>query len=1124
MTHTTILVVEDNPITRKMARVALSAERYDVLEAADGATALALVKSNPPDLILQDLLLPDMDGVDLVRRLRDVPACREVPILAFSGFLSRIEEARASSVGFTDFIIKPIPPSELVKSVARHLAVSAGKTGGQGRRVLLVDDDAVQLKLGRLRFEAAGFDVVTAADGVEALEVARRVPVDAIATDVLMPRLDGFGLCLAVRQDAALARLPIVITTSTYLDEADCRLGRRMGANAFVVRTPDFDAVIEAVLGSLGEEPPVHEPALDHLRETHVHRMVAQLERQAAVNIGLFRRCSAQAAALSILGTTADVLASSPDSERVFRAVVRDCVEADGCSMGVLYAAGDELQPVLRAHIGCEGLPARELESFFGHEELFHRVIETGQSIALPSAAIPEATSRDFLARVGPASVMLTPLPFGEQRIGVLLVGSDDKDLTTEERLDFSHALGLQIGQALALSRAFAEAESRVREADVFAELVGKINESLDLDTILQRVAEGARELARADEAVIALPEPSSAGMAVRYLSGADPARYAGVRITNEYLATVRANGERAQVVIPIRTGDRIEGLLLARTSSPRAFTEWDETILRRLADHAAVAIRNSQLFARERQMRTAVEASEANFRLLFASGPLPMWVSDAETLRFLEVNAAAVAHYGYSRDEFLTMRVTDIRPPEDIPRLLDHRAAAMDERRAQRPRAMGVWAHRRKDGRGIEVDLTVHDIEFAGHKASLVVAQDVTERRRAEAERHELAEQLRQSQKMEAIGGLAGGIAHDFNNLLTVITGRSQLLLSRLTADERSQRDVELIDKAAERAAGLTRQLLAFSRKQVLQPRTLGLNSVVSEVIDMLQRTIGEDIELAFTPAPDLGLVSADPGQVEQVLLNLAVNARDAMPQGGRLTLETANVSLDAIDVRGYPDFPAGPYVMVTMSDTGVGMDAPTQARIFEPFFTTKSSDKGTGLGLATVYGIVKQSGGHVRVDSEPGAGTTFTIYLPRVAATGETLRAAPPGAAMTRGTETVLLVEDEQEVRELTREILEEQGYRVLMAGHPAEAVAIAATCETRIDLLVTDVVMPQMGGGRLAERLLLDSPGMQVLYISGYTDDAIVRHGVLNQSAAFVQKPFTPEALTRKVRGVLDSAKGN
>ncbi|MFN2454113.1 MAG: response regulator [Pyrinomonadaceae bacterium] len=383
-----------------------------------------------------------------------------------------------------------------------------------------------------------------------------------------------------------------------------------------------------------------------------------------------------------------------------------------------------------------------------------------------------------------------------------------------------------------------------------------------------------------------------------------------------------------------------------------------------------------------------------------------------------------------------------------------------------------------------------------------------------------EREEQLRQSQKLEAVGQLAGGIAHDFNNLLVVITGYSDLLLRRMPPEDSLRSKVQEIKKAGDRAASLTHQLLAFSRKQVLQPKVLDLNTVVSSIGKMLQRLIGEHIELVLSLKPAVGQVKADPGQIEQVIINLAVNARDAMSQGGRLLIETCNVELKEEYAGQRLAAQPGFYVLLSVSDTGCGIDPQTQARIFEPFFTTKEVGKGTGLGLSTVYGIVKQSGGNVTVSSEPTRGTTFKLFFPRIAEEASVLQQPSESEELPQGTETVLLVEDEPLVRKMAREILELSGYTVLDAANGSDALLVCERYDEPIHLVLTDVVMPQMGGRELADELAHRHPEIKVLYMSGYTDDAIVHHGVLNENTAFLEKPFKPNALARKVRETLDA----
>lgn len=642
-----------------------------------------------------------------------------------------------------------------------------------------------------------------------------------------------------------------------------------------------------------------------------------------------------------------------------------------------------------------------------------------------------------------------------------------------------------------------------------------------------------------------------------------------------------------------------------------------------------------------EKRLAEALRESESNFRLLFARNPHPIWVFDQETLAFLEVNEAAVDCYAYSRDEFLRMRVCDLLPPEPSPDLLSRFVLqSVDFERS------GIWRHHRKNGQIVEVEAISHRLNFAGRKAVMVVAQDITERKRLQEERdylmssaqcllwwadiyetgkpylewdihypnrvsaqrflplpleegesyrsgfyrcrlpedrercdrqgtvairagqsyqqdfrsrradgairwlHEdihvevvrpgfhwravgvctditerkrLEDQLLQAQKMESVGRLAGGVAHDFNNLLAVIAGHAELAEEELPPDIPALESIHIIRETTERAAELTRQLLAFARKQRIEPKVFSLNDLAVSMDRMLRRLIGEDIELVTRLHPEGGLIRADPGQCEQILVNLVVNARDAMPDGGRLLIETYCAHLDEDYARHHPPIVPGEYVVLSVSDTGMGIEEGLRGHIFEPFFTTKEPGKGTGLGLATVYGAVQQSGGTIWVYSEPGQGTTFKIFLPRIYGGAEAAPAQSGKSPAPRGTETLLVVEDKDSLRELAVMVLQRQGYTVLEAADGKEALEKAATYPATIHLLVTDVVMPQMGGRELAIRLREARPGLKVLYTSGYTDDTVIRNGALEAGIAFLQKPFTPSVLSTRVREVLDERPG-
>jgi len=500
---------------------------------------------------------------------------------------------------------------------------------------------------------------------------------------------------------------------------------------------------------------------------------------------------------------------------------------------------------------------------------------------------------------------------------------------------------------------------------------------------------------------------------------------------------------------------------------------------------------------------RKLLKGKDKRFLLLFQENPQPMWVFDPESLRILEANSAATALYGFTAAEFQGMPLAALHGVEQGQRFSEWL------RQPDRP-AITSWRHCTKNGRLIDIEMAVHEIAYGSQREQLAILLDISGRR-------DLEEQLRQAQKMEAVGLLAGGVAHDFNNLLTIINGYSQLLLNQLGPSDSNRSFVEQIMKAGERAAALTRQLLAFSRRQVLQPRVLDLNRLVTGLGVMLQRLIGEDIELHLELSQELGRVSADSSQVEQILMNLVVNSRDALPTGGAVTIETANVTLDSTYTGRHVSVKAGSYVMLAVSDNGSGMDAETQRHLFEPFFTTKSVGRGTGLGLSTVFGIVKQSGGSIAVYSEPGHGTSIKIYLPRIDQ-AVPLEAEGRQPEAWRGSETILVVEDDDMVRSLVRESLERQGYKVIDSAGSVEARRLAEKHRGPIHLLITDVVLPKVSGRELAEQMIRERPSIKVLYMSGYTDSAIVSSGILTKEVAFLQKPFTPTGLVDKVREVL------
>ena len=565
----------------------------------------------------------------------------------------------------------------------------------------------------------------------------------------------------------------------------------------------------------------------------------------------------------------------------------------------------------------------------------------------------------------------------------------------------------------------------------------------------------------------------------------------------------VARNGSRSLdwMGVPLKVNNNTFGALVVQTYSRNIrYGERDKEILTFVARQLASAVeikRNEQ----------ALRRSEARYRSLVQSSVYGIYRSSLEG-RFLDVNPALITMLGYESAE----EILQLDPENEVFAHAEEHTRLIEEfRRTGRLDGIEVkW--KRKDSSSVTVRISGRAVSSADEPADVLeaIAEDVTDRR-------VLEDQFRQAQKMEAVGRLAGGVAHDFNNLLMVISGYAEVILASLDAHHPLHEKGRAIQQAADRATTLTRQLLAFSRKQLLELKVIDVNAVVQDMERLLRPLIGENVEFDAQLSPEAAHTRADAGQLEQILMNLVVNAKDAMPNGGKLTMQTQNIVVDENHRRGQTFIRPGQYVMLSVSDTGMGMDKETQSRIFEPFFTTKEKGKGTGLGLSTVYGIVKQSGGYVLVQSEEGRGTKFQIYLPRVEGTAE--KHAPQSTpAILGGSETVLLVEDEESVRQLVRDTLAAKGYRVVEAENGEAGLAAAAQHQGKIDLVITDVVMPGIGGRELIKQLAELRPETKVLYLSGYTEDAIISEGTIERDAAFLQKPFTLKSLSQKVREVL------
>jgi len=937
MSAPVILVVEDNDTTRKMVRLTLQAEGYEVLEAENGGSALRIVAEQTPALVLLDFGLPDMDGHEVGRRLRLLAPT--LPLIAVSG--SQPNEDAAPPPEFVETLLKPVEPSILIAAVQRHLGrVLTRAPDSSRKRVLLVDDDPIQRKLAGLALGHAGFEVTGAEDGDAALRLATKSKPDAVVSDVLMPEMDGFTLCKALRKDAALASVPVVLMSAHYLEPGDHELAAQCGASRYISRSHGFDAVVRAVLDVIDAPAAAFVSVPDEdLQAEHLRRVAHQLALQTGMGVSLARRVSLQASALSVLEGLSDTLAGQLDPENALDDTLAKCLDATGLSVGAILLFDENGPLKVKAHVG----PKAHLR-WEDHSMLLNSV--SSGALVIPSVEAG-AQGDQLLGALSAGSCLVVPIVAREEALGVLLLASNGSDLAgteAESAVRAARSVSMQLGQALALARTFSKLGS-----------------------------------------------------------------------------------------------------------------------------------------------------AEQRYRALFENARDAIGVLDHEGV-VLEANQGWEALIGVPRAQIVGHHLSDFAP--------------------------GVWAEgastrlisiQQPGGGMVQVEVSRTAVEVGGTSYVLLVGHDVSERLRLE-------EQLLQSQKMEAVGRLAGGIAHDFNNLLSVILSLGEILLADMQVGDPMRADIQQIHKAGERAAGLTKQLLAFSRQQVIEPKIIDLNEVLAGIDDMLRRLLGADVDFMALPAPHLGRVRADPGTIGQVIMNLVVNARDAMPTGGKLTLETANVVLDDAFARQHLGVKAGPHVMLAVTDSGTGMDKATVARIFEPFFTTKEQGKGTGLGLSTVYGIVQQSGGSVWVYSELGKGTSFKVYLPRVNDAVDEVHSleSPPKLL---GAETILLAEDDDQVRAVACGILRRCGYTVIEARNAGEALMYSEGYGHVIHLLISDVVMPQISGPDLAKRLAIERPEMKVLYVSGYTDDSIVRHGVLAAHTSYLQKPITPGALASKVRELLD-----
>jgi len=853
-----------------------------------------------------------------------------------------------------------------------------------GVRILIVEDSATQAEHLKHMLEVHGYRVTAASNGAQALRAARREKPALILSDIVMPEMDGYAFCNAVKSDDDLKDVPVILMTSLS-SAGDVVKGLQCGADNFIRKPYEGKYLLARINYAL---------------------MNQTLRSVENVQVGVH---------ISLAGERHFITA---DRQQILDLLISTYEEAVHLNE-YLKASEEQLARSNRTLAGLYRI-ANGLNNATSQQEVLNHVLD--EAMELP---------------------------------------------------------GIQAGWCF------------LREGETGFRVAAARGLPPALDT------PGAME--------------SDCLCRRRLLSGELSQVTNIVECERLQRASGDTRGLRCHASVPLRTGDRMVGVLNLVGSQEGMFRDEELQVLNSIGNQVAVALERVAADARAtqyaQQLADRVEVAETTYQTLMQHANDAIFIIDPGG-PILEVNRQAEEMLGQTTSEMVGRLYLDFVTPASR-----DDAVAHFQRLLNKGTVHADDIHlRHSDGRQVCADVSASLVPVHGRPVALMIARDVTERNRLER-------QFQQAQKMEAVGQLAGGVAHDFNNLLTSILGYSNLLLQTFPEDDGRRQDVEEIQKAGQSAASLTRQLLAFSRKQILDFVVLDLNAVVAHVYRLTRRLIGEDIEIITHLDPELGRVKADTGQLEQVLLNMAVNARDAMPEGGTLTIETGNVELDEHYTTAHPDTAPGRYVMIAVSDTGHGMDEQTQSRIFEPFFTTKGQDKGTGLGLATVYGIVKQSGGSIWVYSELGHGTTFKVYFPRVEGVAVPLVSARSLMQPPTGTETILLVEDANSLRKLARKVLERYGYTIIEAPNGDEALEICKRHQGVIHLLLTDVVMPGISGPMLADQLALLHPATKVLFTSGYTDNAIIQRGALTAETAFLQKPYSPDALARKVRDVLD-----
>ena len=836
------------------------------------------------------------------------------------------------------------------------------------------------------------------------------------------------------------------------------------------------------------------------------------------------RRLARENAALAEIGRVVSSALHLDEVYERFAAAMSKAIPFDRMSVATFNVAGDQFSHAYVIGVEVPGWNVADVIDFTRSVNQWSMSNRKGHMLGEHAEGLVEGAQKtEALARSrGLLSGMTVPLVWDDQIIGTFNLRSKRANAYGKSDLEFAERAGAQVAGAIANAQLHASLQRQSTERETLATIGRIITSTLDINEIYRPFAEELRKLISFDRIVMATVDLEAETLTHAFVEGTDVPGWGAGRVLSVSDAVVQRaihdrkgyvteselaveTGLRTSMTVPLVSNDQVIAIFNLRSKEPNAYGEKDLELAERVGAQVAGAIASAQLFEERRRAEEALRLTQ--FSVDQSVDPA-FWIGPKA--QFIYVNDAACRSLGHSRKQLLSMTVHDIdldSSPKDWP--------AHWKELAEKSSLTFESQHKAADGRVFPVEITANYVEFGGEKYNFVFARDISRRK-------ELERQLRQSQKMEAVGTLAGGVAHDFNNMLSAIVGYADLTLTLMQPEATEQMRAYLgeVLTAADRAAHLTRQLLTFSRHRPVEPRVLSLNEIVVNIDKLLRRLIRANIELVTLPHPDLELVNVDPGQMEQVLMNMVVNATDAMPDGGKLVIETTNVTVDARLAPRHSDLKSGEYVTMRVSDNGTGMDEEVRTHIFEPFYTTKEVGRGTGLGLSTCYGIVAQSGGYIAVDSELGVGSTFTIFLPVATEAAEELPLHDDAGFLPSGSEVVTVVEDEPLVRSATTTVLRQQGYKVTEAAIGAEAIRIAQEQATDIDLLLTDVVMPLMGGAELAERFGELHPEARVLYTSGYTDDPRIRREPGGTSEPFIFKPFTPRELAQKVREVLDA----